>query len=108
MTLQLVGEALSAFCSAACKHLATVGSRHSLAETMLFHAMDFLRLISSFHFTNLLCTCVATMSSQKATFINAAIKRNLQTQPINFALYSKTTLYVNKKIDFKTTVFAFS
>ena len=108
MTLQLVGEALSTFCSAACKHLATVGSRHSLAETMLFHAMDFLRLISSFHFTNLLCPCVAAMSSQQATFKNATIKKEIYRHSLSILHYTpKPPFMSTKKLSLKPLILPF-
>ncbi len=52
--LSSVGKALSAFCSAAGKYLAAVGGRHSLAEAMLFHSVELLGLVCSFHFFSLL------------------------------------------------------
>ena len=46
---QLVGEASSAFCSAASEDLAAVGGGHSLAEAVLFLALALLGLIGTKH-----------------------------------------------------------
>lgn len=52
--LPLVGQALSSLRSAAGQDFAAIAVGHSLTETMLFLAMEFLRLIGSKHMKNLL------------------------------------------------------
>ena len=49
MTFQLVGKALSALCSAACKYLAAVSGGHSLAEAVLLGALALLGLVGTSH-----------------------------------------------------------
>ena len=47
--VELVGEACSALCSAACEDLAAVGGGHSLAEAVLFLALALLGLVGTKH-----------------------------------------------------------
>ncbi len=43
------GEAQTTFGTTTCKHFATIGCRHSFAETMLVNSLSVRRLESSFH-----------------------------------------------------------
>ena len=46
---RLIGQRLSALCSASCQHLATVAGRHSLAETVLNLSLTLFRLVCPYH-----------------------------------------------------------
>ena len=50
---KLVSKLLSALCAATSKNLASVSVRHSLTETVFHFSVTLLRLVSSFHTSDL-------------------------------------------------------
>ena len=51
---KLVGQSFSAFSTSSLEYVSSVGSSHSLSETVLFLSLTLFRLIGSKHFVHLL------------------------------------------------------
>ena len=47
--LKLIGQSFSAFCTSSLENISTVGSSHSLSETMLLFSLTLFGLVSSEH-----------------------------------------------------------
>ena len=79
---KLIGQSFSAFCTSSLEYVSSVGSSHSLSETVLFLSLTLLRLVSSKHFVHLLkFVCIPDHE------ISGIFRKRVALQP-NYALYN--------------------
>ena len=79
---KLIGQFFSAFSASSLEYVSSIGSCHSLSETMLFLSLTLFGLISSKHFMHLLVVvCIPDHE------ISGIFRKRVALQP-NYALYN--------------------
>ena len=70
---KLIGQSFSAFSTSSLKYVSSIGSSHSLSETVLFLSLTLFRLISSKHFVHLLSFVFKSRITRYPEFIRKRV-----------------------------------
>ena len=95
---RLVGQSLSALCTASLQNGSAVGSLHSLSEAMLLFSLTLLRLISSKHLLHLLTVIIGSVCHSPRL-------RTETAQRLFLRFYTMTSYIIHDRYGFCQEVF---